>query len=250
MYKIFKNADTYLGNFFDLEMQGFSGPDKFLSVSKDTMVIEEWISYRMLELSDTDDMHSWLKLLAGKESRKFLIFSELVNLLNREGRFLDFGCGQGHIGILLSLAGYNVSFCDYSDFVVPARIELTKGRFFKANFETFNGFNEFDVVVITQVDYIFDKSTLELYLKRAAVCHTRVIIITTQLLGPCRYIKNLFQISKRLRDRNLKKHGYLRSLGVYKQIGRKIGVKVAVKGFKNAALQSYYLIDFKMGLGV
>jgi len=243
--RLIRCSDITLGGLFFFETHGFTAIDGFISEGRDTMNIKEWESYRTIEMTDSDSTTNWLKLIAGKEQRKFLIFSELVEKIPRNLRLLDFGCGQGHVGVLFSLAGYNVSFSDYTNLVIPAKLNWTKHNFFCADFKSFNNFSEFDVILLTQVDYIFNKSEITDFLGRAKAHGCRVIFVTTQVFGPLGYFWSLINLPKRKLNPGIKFHGWMRTIGIYRRIGNKLGFKVSVRNFNNEALNTCYMLDFQ-----
>jgi SAM-dependent methyltransferase len=246
IYNLFRKVDNYMGRFLDMEIDGFIGSDDFEKMTSETMSKDEWVSYRVRERIYGDNYLSWIALLATRESRKFFIFNEIVNLIPASSRVLDFGCGQGHVGHLLSLYGFNVSFCDYSDEVLPAKLDSTKNSFFISDFNDFSQFNEYDFILLTQVDYIFSNNELLKFLEKASKYSVKVLFVNTQIVGPSRFIWNLVNKPKRLNDKGLKKHGYLRSLGSYKKLASqsKFG-SVKIFTSKYGELWTYYYILYK-----
>jgi SAM-dependent methyltransferase len=245
IYNLIRKVDNSFGKFLDLEIDGFIGQDDFEKMTSETMSKDEWVSYRVRERIYGDNYLSWITLLATRESRKFFIFNEIVKLIPANSRVLDFGCGQGHVGHLLGHHGFDVSFCDYTDEVLPAKLDSTKERFFICDFNDFLQFNDYDFILLTQVDYIFTHNELLLFLEKASKYSVQVLFVNTQIIGPLRFIWNLLNRSKRLNDNKLKKHGYVRSLGSYKKLARqaKFGhVKLFTSNYND--LWTYHYILF------
>ena len=92
---------------------------------------------------------------------------------------MDFGCGQGHVGHLLGHHGLDVSFCDYTDEVLPAKLDSTKGRLFLCDFNDFSQFNDYDFILLTQFDYIFTHNELLLFLEKASKHSVQVLFVNT-----------------------------------------------------------------------
>ena len=74
--------DNLLGNVFSFERIGFTEVDGWTIKSNETINQDEWTDYRLKE--DTDDktpIHGGLNLLANKETRKFFVFDELLEIV-------------------------------------------------------------------------------------------------------------------------------------------------------------------------
>jgi hypothetical protein len=76
---------------------------------------------------------------------------------------------------------------------------------------------------MTQVDYAIDSIEIHKLLKNCLDSGTEVIFVTTQVLGPIEYSKNCVLAERRKVNPTLKAHGYRRSLGFYKKLGRVAG---------------------------
>jgi hypothetical protein len=246
MYKYIKKIDTKLGSKISLETVGFIGNDEFEKVSQDTMNKSEWESYRNRERFSNDAVLDWLKVLANRESRKFLVYLDINEFIGNPTRLLDFGCGQGHVGVMMMLRGNEVDFCDYTDVVLPNDMYFSSQRFFKADFHEFDKFINYHTILLTQVDYIFSSQELFKFLSKARVQDARVIITNTQIVGPLRHLWNRIRYKRRQRNPHLKKHGYLRSLGVYKRLGYDAGygrVSFKTSRFRDLWTYSYIIFD-------
>lgn len=247
MNKYLRIIDTKLGSQIQRETFGFIGGDEFDKVSHETMNKLEWESYRNRERQSNDAVLDWLKVLANRESRKFLIYLDIKEFIVNSNRLLDFGCGQGHVGVMMMLRGNEVDFCDYTEVVLPNDMYFSSQRFFKADFHEFDKFSNYDTILLTQVDYIFSSQELFKFLSKARLQGTRIIITNTQIVGPFRYLWNRISLKSRQRNPHLKHHGYLRSLGVYKQLGYDAGyVKVSFKTSRFRDLWTYSYIIFDL----
>jgi len=209
------------------------------------MSLEEWSSYRERELIHGNTLMSWLALLAGKESRKFLLYNELKSIISIDKPVVDFGCGQSHIGILLKVAGFEVLFSDADDTVLPAILSEFKTSFLKYSFPDVGFIPVGSTVLLTQVDYIFSKDELEGFLTALRKKSCEVIFINTQISGPFGLVRSKLLFRSRLANSKLKRHGFKRTLGTYNKLGKLTGFS-AVKIFRSDTieLKSYYFIHF------
>jgi hypothetical protein len=99
------------------------------------------------------------------------------------------------------------------------------------------------VILAIQVDYIFNDEEISVLLSKAKKTDTDVIFVTTQVIGPIQKIKYMLLKNKRSNNRNLKQHGYVRSLGMYRELAKKNKMKILITK-ANKAIDSYYFIKF------
>jgi len=245
IYGIFRSIDSSFGRLFDSEINGFIGDDEFRKEGNDTMNAAEWRSYRSIENGGDPSFNSWVRLLAGKEARKMLIFLHLQQYIKKSERILDFGCGQSHIGVLFSSLGFQVHFCDNVENVFPAILPPFKEKFFHSDFRSFNDFASYDTIILTQIDYIFECGELQKFLNKAFEASTKVIFVNTQIVGPLRFLWNKIRLRARLDSPELKNHGFLRTLGKYERLGRGAGYsKVDIARSSFDELKTYFFITF------
>lgn len=228
MKRIFKDLDYFLGRFTRNECKGFSEIVGFKSESQDTMNLTEWQSYRGNELAQEDDWQNWMNLLGGKERRKFLLFDFLTTKISQNGKLLDIGCGQGHISILLSHAGYDVVFSEFDETVLPNKIHPYNKMFQKHDLlsVTTEDLMKFSDILLVQVDYIFNGETLGIFLEKCKKSGVNVHFINTQILGPFRFLKFKKLESLNLNDPRIKTHGYMRSVGFYTCLAHAAGYNI------------------------
>jgi len=225
MKKALKYFDYWLGYYTSNECIGFQEVVGFDSQSKDTMNLVEWQSYRKGELTENDTWHSWMNLLATEERRKFLLFDFLTTKLSRNGKILDLGCGQGHVSIMLFHAGYQIVLSDFDETVIPKKLPPYNKLFSKYDLLSISSeeLQEFSDILLVQVDYIFDGSVLEKFLKKCQKSQINVHFINTQILGPFRFLKFKYSETDRLKEPKLKVHGLMRSVGFYKRLAHSAG---------------------------
>ena len=64
-------------------------------MTSETMSKNECVSYRVREKIYGDNYHSWMTLLETRESRKFFIFDDIVNVIPADSRVWTLDVGKG-----------------------------------------------------------------------------------------------------------------------------------------------------------
>jgi hypothetical protein len=247
---IFRRIDHFLSCYISLSDVGWmEKTDEFISTSDETMNDNEWSSYRDKEnLAGEGALLAWIRLLADKEARKFHIFEKLLKLLNKEHSILEIGSGQCHIAVLLKSVGYEVIPTEQSgqDLLIDNISDLnTTVKILDILSMTRRNISnrKIGVILAVQVDYIFNDEEISILLDKANKSGVDVVFVNTQIIGPVQKIKYMLLKGKRLNDQNLKQHGYVRTLAMYKRLAKKNKMKVNItKGSK--LLDSYYFIKF------
>ena len=247
-----KSLDYWLGKYSANECIGFLRKNpSFKSETDKTMNLSEWQDYRDNELLGKNDWESWMYLLAGKERIKFFLFDFLSTRFSKKSKILDVGCGQAHISMMLHYTGFDITLAEYDKSVVPRRISPFSNMFRDLDITNISigelvGFTD---ILLVQVDYIFDSATLKTFLRKCRNAEVNVHFINTQVLGPLRFLK--FKQSEKSRSNNpaAKEHGYMRSLGCYKELATacqytKCNIK-RLNGSKETSgtLSSYFYIE-------
>ena len=208
------------------------------------MDLEEWKSYHDLENpSEQAPIFSWLSLLSKKERRQFLIFHELTKILDHK-KILELGSGQGHIGVFLNLAGYDVSLSDFDDSVLVNQIKDIDLKVKEVDFAKIShDLETYSCVIAVQLDYIFDEDKLKNFFKICSLSKTDIIFVNSQIFGPINYIN--YSIKQNNRSKHLKQHGYMKTLGFYKRLAKKNSMKFSFKRSKHDLIDGYYFLKFK-----
>lgn len=245
--RILNKIDHFIGQYIPVQEVGWTEKLNMYPESELTMDDLEWGLYRDKERDkDVAPLIAWLRLLSTKESRKFHIFEAIYKIFqeNDYSSVLEIGSGQCHISALLASAGYKVQASeigaqklliqDISDLNLPVR---------EQRLEDINGdiLQDIDCILAVQVDYIFNDKALRELLKTAKKTATDILLVNTQIIGPLQWLKYLFQKETRSRNINIKEHGFVRSIGLYKKMAKELGFQITVNRKLNA-LPSYYFI--------
>ena len=250
--KMILKIDHFLGRYFSLSETGWIKKHDFSKNNK-TMDEKEWKQYRQLEKNYGEStLFSWIKLLATKEARNFHIFEEIYGIILKKKyeRLFELGSGQCHIAFLLQTAGIDVEASEITDEnLLIKKINNLDIKINKVRLENISTkvLRDIDCIFAVQVDYIFNREDIYLLLlksKMSEVGGADVLFVNTQIIGLFQYIKYRLKKKSRLLDKNCKRHGYVRSLGVYKKMGRKLGMNVEIFKNKNPKLSTYYFILF------
>ncbi len=243
--KLIRLIDNYFGNLFAGEKIGFTEVDStWTSKSNEKMDREEWQDYRANEyVPNKTPMQNWLISLATRERRKFYIFDELLKI-TEYSRILELGAGQGHVGTMLSFAGRCIDLSEFSEGLLYPQISDFDYSHFQLDFNAMgkDTLEKYDCVLCVQLDYIFDSDEIKLFLEKCAISNTDVIFVNTQIIGPLNYLVYCFKQKSRLKA--LKKHGFVRSLGSYREIGKIAGFHTTVTRPKYGPINGYYFVKF------
>lgn len=238
--------DNYIGNLIARESTGYTEVDIWDSQSCETMDSIEWADYRNKESAPgLSALQNWMTLLANKERRKFFIFNELLSILDSK-KVLEIGSGQGHIGVLLRLAGQDIQLTEYSGQSLSNEISDFNIRVVPLDFNLIDEEKliGFDYVLAVQVDYIFSTEELGEFISKCAKSRVNIVLVTTQVIGPLNLLTQRFV--KRRRLQKMKQHGYVRTLGLFRSVGRRYGYAVKINRCRYAEVQSYYFVNFNL----
>ena len=249
--KVIRRIDHILGGHVSLQEVGWSALVGYSKESKETMDKNEWENYRDLEnVKDKSSLFSWLKLLATKERRKFYIFDEIYEIVKDKYKsVLELGSGQCHIGVLLEASGIKTRLSELSENLLIENIEgigshIEHIDFLRISDDELRGV---DCIVAVQLDYIFDKEDITRFLRKCKTAKVDVVFVTTQVIGPFQYLKYKLAKSSRSNDMGVRKHGYVRTLGMYRKISKDLEVDILISRIKDNSskeLDSYYFIRF------
>jgi hypothetical protein len=209
----------------------------------------EWSAYRENEREgDETAFGLWLELLARKERRKFFIFDEVERRLRHLGikTCIELGSGQCHIAALLNAAGIETLATEIPgakllvDEMEGLRLEVSRQRFEQIEVADLT---DVDCVLMVQVDYIFEREQVVSFLRRAAQAHCTVYIVNSQVFGLLQSAS--FRLTRHRRDKSpkFKRHGVMRTLGAYRQMGNEVGMTVS--GFRSEFLSTYHHVIFQ-----
>lgn len=237
--------DNYFGNLFIGEKIGFTKVDStWTSKSNEQMDRQEWEDYRANEdITNKTPMQSWLISLATREKRKFYIFDELLKI-TEYSRILELGAGQGHVGTMLNFAGRSTDLTEFHTGLLYTQIKDFNFTHFQMSFNDIDPttLGKYDCVLAVQLDYMMDSAEIKLFLEKCAASNTDVIFVNTQIIGPLNYWAYCFKQKSRLKV--LKKHGFVRSLGFYRKVGKIAGFHTTVIRPKFGPINSYYFLKF------
>lgn len=243
--KLIRLMDNYLGNLFAGEKTGFTEVDStWTSKSNEKMDREEWEDYRANEdVTNKTPMQSWLMSLATRERRKFYVFDELLKI-TEYSRILELGSGQGHVGTMLNFAGRSTDLSEFSGGLLYPQISDFDFSHFQLDLNAIGEaiLEKYDCVLGVQLDYIFDSEKIKRFLEKCSKSNTDVIFVNTQIIGPLNYLAYCFKQKSRLKV--LKKHGFVRSLGCYRKVGKIAGFHTTVLRPKFGPINGYYFVRF------
>ena len=117
--------DNFVGQLVAVENEGFMKVTGSRAIKlKKFMSKDEWERFRAEECVAQSIVAGWLTLLSTKEKRMFFIFHVLDEYMaTHKPRILELGSGNGHIGALLSSAGYDIALSDYTSNGMFAKLE-------------------------------------------------------------------------------------------------------------------------------
>jgi hypothetical protein len=241
--------DHVLSGFVAVSDIGWIGfTERFDSESDKTMSASEWDSFRKKERHG-NSLSDWLKLLANSESRMFHIYEHLAKIIRPDRTILDLGSGQCHVSTLLRLAGYNITPSEVNNrFLLINDIKELNMTVDPVDFLNINAKEmrdrRIDTILAVQVDYIFSDDQVGKLLGAASGAGADVVLVNTQIIGPLQKIKYLMMRNRRLKDKTYKRHGYVRTLGMYRKMARANNMRLDITKSPDPKIESYYFLSF------
>lgn len=150
------------------------------------------------------------------------------------------GAGQGHVGTMLNFAGRSTDLTEFHTGLLYTQIKDFNFTHFQMSFNDIDPttLGKYDCVLAVQLDYMMDSAEIKLFLEKCAASNTDVIFVNTQIIGPLNYWAYCFKQKSRLKVH--KKHGFVRSLGFSRKVGKIAGFHTTVIRPKFGPINSYY----------